>query len=520
MKGFFSIFLTILFLLFFSCAGTPDSPPEKIDPEPEQSVETSVESENTEDEIIAEEPQDFFEIVELSPEEEEITDDTIGDDTEEIAEELAKDDTDYYIDDYAEDLEDIPVSFETADLNEQAADEQSADEQASFIETPADTTPQTAQTEPPVSVLPPAQPQTQTPAPPPEPVQPQAQMPAPPARQPPVPPPALLGPAEERPPSRVETVPPRRDIPAPVTGETPVSPGAAPQHDSIVFSRTVRATVGQIVEIPFMGTGWVYLGELASRRGLVYSSSRRDPEGQSFIFGVEEAGTYALKFFKEDFLRGYILNDYVQVIVGEAPAAGGTGWFAPPYDRGRVVAQPRWPSALDAQQREAEQSGSLPAQVQAEAAGSAGNTPPANISADEPYSSQGTAPSPGTTASRTPARETSPAVIAEPAAGAAAERREILEPGAILQKAGEAFEEGNAQAAIALLDQYAEYFPGGTDELYWMYGQFYEANTPSRNILLALDNYRRLVREYPQSSRCNDARRRIAYLERFYINIQ
>jgi len=53
----------------------------------------------------------------------------------------------------------------------------------------------------------------------------------------------------------------------------------------------------------------------------------------------------------------------------------------------------------------------------------------------------------------------------------------------------------------------------------WLYGQFYEANSPSRNILVSRDYYRRLVNEYPQSSRASDARRRIAYLERFYINI-
>jgi len=64
------------------------------------------------------------------------------------------------------------------------------------------------------------------------------------------------------------------------------------------------------------------------------------------------------------------------------------------------------------------------------------------------------------------------------------------------------------------------YYPGGSDEAYWLYGQFYEANSPNRNILLSLDYYRRLVSEYPQSSRVADARRRIAYLERYYINIQ
>jgi len=110
--------------------------------------------------------------------------------------------------------------------------------------------------------------------------------------------------------------------------------------------------------------------------------------------------------------------------------------------------------------------------------------------------------------------------VTQPAEMPPAEKQEILPPEEILKRAQDAFNGGKAAEAIALLDQYNEFYPGGNDELYWFYGQFYEANTPSRNILLSLDYYRRLVDEYPQSKRYNDARRRISYLERFYINIQ
>jgi outer membrane protein assembly factor BamD (BamD/ComL family) len=89
-----------------------------------------------------------------------------------------------------------------------------------------------------------------------------------------------------------------------------------------------------------------------------------------------------------------------------------------------------------------------------------------------------------------------------------------------LRKAREEFNAGRVAGAIAALDQFREQFPAGSDEAWWLYGQFYEANSPSRDIRTALDYYRRLVREYPQSRRYNDARRRIAYLERYYINIQ
>jgi TolA-binding protein len=91
-----------------------------------------------------------------------------------------------------------------------------------------------------------------------------------------------------------------------------------------------------------------------------------------------------------------------------------------------------------------------------------------------------------------------------------------------LKQAKDEFDATRVAAAISLLDQFSQYYPPDStmlsDELYWLYGQFYEANSPSRNILLSLDYYRRLINEYPQSSRCNDARRRISYLERYFIN--
>jgi outer membrane protein assembly factor BamD (BamD/ComL family) len=93
-------------------------------------------------------------------------------------------------------------------------------------------------------------------------------------------------------------------------------------------------------------------------------------------------------------------------------------------------------------------------------------------------------------------------------------------PEEFLQKAREEFEAGRVASAISVLDRFREQYPSGSDEAYWLLGQFYEANSPSRDILTSLDYYRRLIREYPQSGKYNDARRRIAYLERYYINIQ
>ena len=318
--------------------------------------------------------------------------------------------------------------------------------------------------------------------------------------------------------------------------------GMTPQDSEIIFSRIVRATAGQILEIPFRGNGWVYLGELASRRGIVYNSRRNDSEGQTFIFTLEEPGTYILKFYRQDFIRDFIINDHVQVIVGESqiPAAG---WFNPSIDRGRVIAQPRWPSALEEAQilsgTYSAPSGTRPA-AESSVPGSLGDnlnqssqvtvpsqnpaqTQTANIT--QPVTPAQTplpqaASTPQTSALQAAATQIPvPPVSDAPVQAASPAVQERLPPEQLMQRAREAFDRGNVASAITSLDQFMEQYPGGSDEVFWLYGQFYEANSPNRNILLSLDYYQRLVNEYPQSSRFEDARRRIAYLQRFYITI-
>ena len=101
--------------------------------------------------------------------------------------------------------------------------------------------------------------------------------------------------------------------------------------------------------------------------------------------------------------------------------------------------------------------------------------------------------------------------------------REIASEGSPLEyvrRARQEFDAGRVEPALAILDAMRQRFPLGTDEAWWLYGQLLEANSPSRDIRLALEFYRRLVREYPQSNRVFEAQRRIAYLERFFFNIR
>jgi tetratricopeptide (TPR) repeat protein len=264
-----------------------------------------------------------------------------------------------------------------------------------------------------------------------------------------------------------------------------------------------------LVEIPFRGTGWVYLGELEARRGIAYGSRRFDPEGQSFVFRAEEPGSYSLKFYKQDFIRDSVINDYVRVIVGESAGTGEIGPFNPPVDRGRVIAEPRWPPP----------------------SGTAAGSPVAAVPPDRAVPSATAALPVSTGEDPVPAPPLVPAATGPPAgdpgtagsgetpSGGELRLGEELRADQYLSRAREEFDAGRVPAALGFLDQFREQYPSGSDEAWWLYGQFFEANSPSRDIRSALDYYRRLIREYPQSSRYNDARRRISYLERYYFNI-
>jgi len=117
--------------------------------------------------------------------------------------------------------------------------------------------------------------------------------------------------------------------PPPVAEDPPEERIILPDYP-ITFSRTARVTVGQLVEIPFRGKDWVFIGEVGARRGIAYDSRKTDPEGDSFIFRVDAAGTYALKFYRQDFMNDLILNDHVQIIAGGNSETAGLGWFNPP----------------------------------------------------------------------------------------------------------------------------------------------------------------------------------------------
>ncbi|MDR2516976.1 MAG: tetratricopeptide repeat protein [Spirochaetaceae bacterium] len=255
-------------------------------------------------------------------------------------------------------------------------------------------------------------------------------------------------------------------------GEAPAA--ASRPRDEITRSRTVRAAPGQTVEIPFRGNGWVYHGERNDRPGVSFLARRDDSEGRIFSFRPGEAGEFELTFSRQDFIRDFIQNDEVRLVVENLPTGSG-----------ETVTAPRWPPAAGET-----------------AAAPTGRDAPAGRDAPPPSNDPGSA-------APAPVIDTPPPVTAQPELGS----------DELLSRAREEVREGRPAEAVALLDRFRERYPLGSDEAWWLYGQALEAPGPGRDMRSALAYYRRLMEEYPQSQRVDAARRRIAYIERFYINI-
>ncbi|MFZ4614632.1 MAG: hypothetical protein ACOYM2_00380 [Rectinemataceae bacterium] len=95
--------------------------------------------------------------------------------------------------------------------------------------------------------------------------------------------------------------------------------------EPVAPTRSLAAEVGQQVEVPFVGTGWVYLGERDAKDGVQYVSRRFEGSGALFAVAALKAGDYNLRFMKQDLERGTSSDEIVRLSV----APKGSGALAP-----------------------------------------------------------------------------------------------------------------------------------------------------------------------------------------------
>lgn len=83
-------------------------------------------------------------------------------------------------------------------------------------------------------------------------------------------------------------------------------------------SRSVTIHRNDIIEVPYQGNWWVYLGDENSSATLVFSGREYVSEKTVFTLRAVKEGVALLHFFKQDIIADIMIDDYLEVIVEEA----------------------------------------------------------------------------------------------------------------------------------------------------------------------------------------------------------
>lgn len=272
-------------------------------------------------------------------------------------------------------------------------------------------------------------------------------------------------------------------------------------------SRAVTIAEKQRVEIAYPGQGWVYIGEQSSQQGIRYEQRKLSDNATVFTFTGEKKGAYILHFSYFDVFTDDFITDSIAVTVGSAKdRLAKTLVKAPEYKTARTDDSQNAGAAIAAE------SAAVAENIPAPAAGTpTPSAPAAPLLSEQPLP----AAVPQNTA--TAGKNTEKAV---PRNAAEAEDLSELEPAVLLQKAREATDAANAPAALRYLAAFFDSAEENIDEALFLQGRVYELNTADRNIRSALEAYKTLTMEYPQSVHWAAADSRIRYITAFYINIR
>jgi len=379
--------------------------------------------------------------------------------------------------------------------------------------------------------------------------------------------------ASPTPPPVVETVP---STPPSLVQTVDTSVPAAPKP-----MRTFQVEVGGQASIPFMGTGWIYLGERDGKDGVLYDSRRFEGAGALFTLVGSKTGEYNLRFLRQDLASGTSAEEVVHLSVLPAgslipSAATQAASQAPVVVSGNIAATAVAPVAAppagamatgqtilpNAQPAAAQQpSQTTPIQSAPAAAASQAISPTAispmatSPTATSPTATSPTATSPTATSptATSPTATSPPAIVAGqaaapagqaaggqatggqaptagqtttagqvPGAPASAEAPAPGTPDAFLATARAEYAAGRAPTTIAAAQSYLNLAPDGSgaDEALWLEAQALELDSPSRDIAEALSLYRKLTVDWPRSAFWSRANDRADYIQRYYFDIR
>ena len=269
------------------------------------------------------------------------------------------------------------------------------------------------------------------------------------------------------------------------------------QVNKIRPSRSVTLNRREYVDITYPGTGWIYSGIIDGSRDLLYFGRALGTKNTTFTFQARYPGTKVLHFYKNDYLTGEYIDDYVKIVILPEESKNKSHVSAPPYQQvmpnNTDIAEIELPvieeednfedevvALIDEEEKEKEITSKAK-----QAAGIKEVTLPVN------------------NINKTNIKDTK---LHEP------ETPEIL-----LEEANLLYNDKDFENALKMVNSFLENASKDIDKGLFLKGRILESDSNIQDIKNAIITYTKLIKEYPASKLWNDANKRIIYLKRFYL---
>lgn len=250
------------------------------------------------------------------------------------------------------------------------------------------------------------------------------------------------------------------------------------EPEKLVPSRSVSIHRNDVLEVPYQGNWWVFLGDANSSGAMTFSGRDYVAEKTVFTLRAVHEGTALLHFFKQDIIGGVMVDDYLEVTVIE-----NTG-ISEKIELDMFVISQIKPKSVSEDESISDDS--------SESTETAVRDTPVDLSADDGLSD--------ITYVQYADNSKSAAAGSEPVSGKSVVIEDEVE---VVSSA-----EGTDISDVAV-----DAVKNMTDEELFNKAQSLE----STDIEEALDLYRKLISDYPMSPYWSQASKRITYINRFYF---
>lgn len=332
--------------------------------------------------------------------------------------------------------------------------------------------------------------------------------------------------------------------PAQTTAEETKNETVEPEKkdDKPLPSRTVTIDRNRYLDVVYPGTGWIYLGETDGTRNLIFFGRKLGETDTSFTLRAVKTGHSLLHFYKNDVLTGKYIDDYLEVTVTDTASDLSDHITAPSY----ADAVPPRPAAVGTEEPSPETTDTSSSAVSS--ADSASSSPsaqtktspssvqPSDTAAQKSSSSEEEGPVKTVVqtaeSSQSQNAQTSSDSVTQSAESTASSPAETVQQFTLtdeqknesaddlLKDAQAAYDAKEYEKADAFINLFFEKASSRIDEGLYLQGQILEAKSSVRNIKNAIESYSILMKNWPESSLWDSARKRVIYLKRMYIDIR